>query len=182
MTEDNLTEVFEKFGLIKSVKVIRDDNGESRGFGYVSYMAPQDAQQAVISANNTCILKNNIMVSFARNKRRFFKKGPHAHQQQNTYHNQQEQQQAQQAQEEVAAAQPAAAGVEPITEEERTAIGEFLFKIGYEQFKDETVSGKVTGMILDSLSPAELRVLSKNANQAKNKIIEAKNFLDTNQK
>lgn len=178
LTEEALAQIFEKFGGLKSVKVIRDVNGESRGFGYVSYFAPQDAQQAAISTNNTCIIKNAIQVSFARYKKKFVngkKMPPH----------QQGQQQQQQRMEKGAPQQQVQEEIheeEKMEEEEKGAIGEFLFKIAFEQFNDEGVSGKVTGMILDSLRPSELRALKSNEEMAKAKIAEAKNFLDMNQK
>lgn len=174
LNEEALAQIFEKFGELKSVKVIRDTNGESRGFGYVSYHVPQDAQKAVISTNNTCIGKNTIQVSFAKFRKRFVggKKPIHQHAQRMDKapaHGQQQQQQQEEEQEQ-------------ISEEEKAAIGEALFKIAFEQFNEEAVSGKVTGMILDSLRPAELRALKDNVDMAKAKITEAKNFLDMNQK
>lgn len=181
LTEEALAQIFEKFGGLKSVKVIRDVNGESRGFGYVSYFAPQDAQQAAISTNNTCIIKNAIQVSFARYKKKYVNGKKMA-----PAHNQQQQQQrmdkAPQQQQQVPPPQQQQQEEEKMEEEEKGVIGEFLFKIAFDLFNDEGVSGKVTGMILDSLRPSELRALKSNEEMAKAKIAEAKNFLDMNQK
>lgn len=45
--EQKLTEVFSKHGKITSVCVMKDENGKSRGFGFVNFERHEDAQKAV---------------------------------------------------------------------------------------------------------------------------------------
>jgi polyadenylate-binding protein len=45
--DEELKEMFEPFGAITSCKVMRDDKGESRCFGFVCYVNPEDATKAV---------------------------------------------------------------------------------------------------------------------------------------
>ena len=50
-TEDNLKEIFGKFGPITSVVVMREGDGKSRCFGFVNFENPDDAAQAVEDLN-----------------------------------------------------------------------------------------------------------------------------------
>ncbi|CDI80997.1 polyadenylate-binding protein, putative [Eimeria acervulina] len=45
--DDKLRELFEPFGPTSSVKVMRDEKGVSRGFGFVCFVSPDDASKAV---------------------------------------------------------------------------------------------------------------------------------------
>jgi polyadenylate-binding protein len=47
--DDALRARFAEFGNITSVKVMRDDKGISRGFGFVCYSTPEEAKSAVNS-------------------------------------------------------------------------------------------------------------------------------------
>ncbi|EAZ06502.1 hypothetical protein OsI_28747 [Oryza sativa Indica Group] len=50
-TEDNLKEIFGKFGPITSVVVMREGDGKSRCFGFVNFENPDDAARAVEDLN-----------------------------------------------------------------------------------------------------------------------------------
>ncbi|KAM4610101.1 polyadenylate-binding protein 1-like [Polymixia lowei] len=50
-TDENLKEVFSKFGKTLSVRVMKDERGRSRGFGFVNYCSHEDAQKAVEEMN-----------------------------------------------------------------------------------------------------------------------------------
>ncbi|OAY78553.1 Polyadenylate-binding protein 2, partial [Ananas comosus] len=50
-TEENLKEIFGKFGEITSVVVMREGDGKSRCFGFVNFENPDDAAQAVQELN-----------------------------------------------------------------------------------------------------------------------------------
>lgn len=45
--DEKLHEVFAPFGTITSAKIMRDDKGVSRGFGFVCFMSPEEATKAV---------------------------------------------------------------------------------------------------------------------------------------
>ncbi|EOY33626.1 Poly(A) binding protein 7, putative [Theobroma cacao] len=45
--EDQLKEFFNICGMVKSVKIMRNDNGISRGFGFVCFSKPEEAERAI---------------------------------------------------------------------------------------------------------------------------------------
>ncbi len=47
VTEEELREHFSQCGSITSAKLMRDDKGISRGFGFVCYSNPEEAIKAV---------------------------------------------------------------------------------------------------------------------------------------
>uniref|UniRef100_A0A671Q3T6 RRM domain-containing protein n=1 Tax=Sinocyclocheilus anshuiensis TaxID=1608454 RepID=A0A671Q3T6_9TELE len=51
MDDEKLKEVFNKFGPALSIRVMTDDSGKSRGFGFVSFERHEDAQRAVDEMN-----------------------------------------------------------------------------------------------------------------------------------
>lgn len=53
LDEDKLKEMFEKYGVVKSVAVMKDRDGNSRGFGFVALEKHEDAQKAVDELNGT---------------------------------------------------------------------------------------------------------------------------------
>ncbi|KZV99711.1 hypothetical protein EXIGLDRAFT_724268 [Exidia glandulosa HHB12029] len=53
---------FRHYGHIVSARVMRDDRGNSRGFGFVSYQTPDQAARAMAAMNNSHIGTKNIVV------------------------------------------------------------------------------------------------------------------------
>uniref|UniRef100_A0A8C7ZY51 Polyadenylate-binding protein n=1 Tax=Oryzias sinensis TaxID=183150 RepID=A0A8C7ZY51_9TELE len=51
LTDEKLKEAFSAFGKTLSVRVMRDEKGRSRGFGFVNYAHHEDAQKAVDEMN-----------------------------------------------------------------------------------------------------------------------------------
>ncbi|GJY90698.1 polyadenylate-binding protein 7 [Tanacetum coccineum] len=51
MTEDLLKEKFSMFGNIVSLVIAREENGTSKGFGFVSFENPDDAKKAATTMN-----------------------------------------------------------------------------------------------------------------------------------
>ncbi|KAI4817801.1 hypothetical protein KUCAC02_011177 [Chaenocephalus aceratus] len=51
MDEEKLRDVFSKYGQAMSIRVMTDESGKSRGFGFVSFDRHEDAQQAVDEMN-----------------------------------------------------------------------------------------------------------------------------------
>lgn len=53
ITEATLQEKFSSFGKIVSLGITKDNNGMSRGFGFVNYENPDDAKRALEAMNGT---------------------------------------------------------------------------------------------------------------------------------
>lgn len=51
ITEEFLMEKFSEFGKIVSLVISKDDNGASRGFGFVNFDNPDDAKKVVEAIN-----------------------------------------------------------------------------------------------------------------------------------
>ena len=67
--EEALRELFSKFGVVKSAKVIADrESGKSRGFGFVEMDNSEEAEAAMKSLNNKDIDGRNMAVSVAKEK------------------------------------------------------------------------------------------------------------------
>ncbi|KAM7193743.1 nucleic acid-binding protein [Rhypophila sp. PSN 637] len=52
-TEEHLKSLFEKFGSIASVRIVRDAGKMSRGYGFVHFTNEQDRQEAIRNLDNT---------------------------------------------------------------------------------------------------------------------------------
>lgn len=64
-----LTEMFSKFGPTLSVRVMTDERGNSRGFGFVSFEKHSDAKQAVDELNRTELSGRHMYVGRAQKRR-----------------------------------------------------------------------------------------------------------------
>lgn len=64
MHEDQLEKLFGNFGNIKSVKIMVDENGVSRGFGFVCFESKQDAQKALEKMNGYPLKDKRLQISF----------------------------------------------------------------------------------------------------------------------
>ena len=47
MDDDELRRVFSHYGTVTSAKIMRDEKGFSRGFGFVCFMTPEEANKAL---------------------------------------------------------------------------------------------------------------------------------------
>uniref|UniRef100_A0A452GNN2 Polyadenylate-binding protein n=1 Tax=Gopherus agassizii TaxID=38772 RepID=A0A452GNN2_9SAUR len=68
MDDDRLREIFSKFGKTLSVRVMMDDTGRSKGFGFVNFEKHEEAQKAVADMNGKQI--NGRMVFVGRAQKR----------------------------------------------------------------------------------------------------------------
>jgi RNA recognition motif-containing protein len=69
-TDDNLRELFGKFGAVSSAKVITDrESGRSRGFGFVEMAAEGEAKDAIQGLNNKEIEGRALSVTIAKPKK-----------------------------------------------------------------------------------------------------------------
>uniref|UniRef100_A0A3Q2D2H1 Polyadenylate-binding protein n=1 Tax=Cyprinodon variegatus TaxID=28743 RepID=A0A3Q2D2H1_CYPVA len=67
-TDEKLKEVFSTFGRTLSVRVMKDEKGRSRGFGFVNYSHHEDAQKAVDEMNGKEINGKTIYVGRAQKR------------------------------------------------------------------------------------------------------------------
>lgn len=66
--DDRLRAEFDSFGTITSCKVMRDEQGNSRNFGFVCYSTPEEATKAVSEMNNKMIGSKPLYVALAQRK------------------------------------------------------------------------------------------------------------------
>lgn len=66
--DDKLRAEFEPFGAITSCKVMRDEKGTSKGFGFVCFSSPDEATKAVAEMNNKMIGTKPLYVSLAQRR------------------------------------------------------------------------------------------------------------------
>jgi cold-inducible RNA-binding protein len=63
-SEFTLMELFQQFGLVRSVKVVKDSyGGNFRGFGFVEMISESDAINAIKRLNNKSYFGKRIMVN-----------------------------------------------------------------------------------------------------------------------
>lgn len=71
VNEDELTEIFGKFGTVTSVKVITDKySGQSKGFAFVEMEDDTEGNQAIGELNGIELSGRNIKVNIAHEKKR----------------------------------------------------------------------------------------------------------------
>ncbi|XP_040287195.1 polyadenylate-binding protein 1-like isoform X3 [Bufo bufo] len=68
MDDERLRELFNKYGPTLSVKVMTDDSGKSKGFGFVSFEKHEDALRAVDEMNGKNVNGRSIYVGRAQKK------------------------------------------------------------------------------------------------------------------
>ncbi|KAI5123325.1 hypothetical protein M0805_001750 [Coniferiporia weirii] len=68
MDDDKLRTEFEPFGAITSCKIMRDEKGASKGFGFVCYSSPEEATKAVAEMNNKMLGTKPLYVSLAQRR------------------------------------------------------------------------------------------------------------------
>eukprot|EP00475_Leptophrys_vorax_P022590 TRINITY_DN3076_c0_g1_i1.p2 TRINITY_DN3076_c0_g1~~TRINITY_DN3076_c0_g1_i1.p2 ORF type:complete len:642 (-),score=55.01 TRINITY_DN3076_c0_g1_i1:177-2102(-) len=66
--DDLLRAEFAAFGTITSAKVMRDDKGNSRGFGFVNFATSDEAARAILEGNGRMINNRPIYVALAQRK------------------------------------------------------------------------------------------------------------------
>eukprot|EP00914_Ancora_sagittata_P023166 GHVO01045889.1.p1 GENE.GHVO01045889.1~~GHVO01045889.1.p1 ORF type:complete len:677 (+),score=84.94 GHVO01045889.1:185-2215(+) len=66
--DEKLRSEFEPFGAITSCKVMRDEKGTSKGFGFVCFSSPDEATKAVAEMNNKMIGSKPLYVSLAQRR------------------------------------------------------------------------------------------------------------------
>jgi len=67
-TDDQVREEFAQYGLINSARVMRDEKGKSRGFGFVCFSAHEEAARAVTEMNGKMFQGKPLYVALAQRK------------------------------------------------------------------------------------------------------------------
>ena len=68
VTDDELRELFEKYGDVSSSTIARDENGKSKGFGFVNYFRHEAAFKAVDELHDKEVHGQNLYVGRAQKK------------------------------------------------------------------------------------------------------------------
>lgn len=69
VTEDAIREAFAQYGTITSARVMVDNsNGQSKGFGFVCFSAPEEATKAITEMNGKMLLNKPIYVALAQRR------------------------------------------------------------------------------------------------------------------
>lgn len=67
-SDEKIKEMFEKYGSVTSAVVMRDDKGESKGFGFINYDKNDDAQKAIDDLNGKEMDGKQLYVGRAQKK------------------------------------------------------------------------------------------------------------------
>lgn len=68
VTDETLAKEFSNFGKVISAKVMTHENGQSRGFGFVSFENPKDAATAIEKKHGAYFFSKPLHVEFAQKK------------------------------------------------------------------------------------------------------------------
>ncbi|CCE89467.1 polyadenylate-binding protein TDEL_0A01350 [Torulaspora delbrueckii] len=66
--DQKLEEEFAPYGTITSVKVMRSENGKSKGFGFVCFSTPEEATKAITEKNQQIVAGKPLYVAIAQRK------------------------------------------------------------------------------------------------------------------
>ncbi|MBX3240244.1 MAG: RNA-binding protein [Chitinophagaceae bacterium] len=69
MTEDDLRNLFEQYGTVTSIKIVKDrETGRSKGFGFVEMENDTEAQNALSSLYDKEVLGRKIVINEAQER------------------------------------------------------------------------------------------------------------------
>jgi RNA recognition motif-containing protein len=69
VTEGDLKQAFEAFGLVETVKIIKDRwSGKPRGFGFIEMPDKDEAHSAIIGLNGKNLKGRNVKINEARSR------------------------------------------------------------------------------------------------------------------
>ncbi|HRP32558.1 MAG TPA: RNA-binding protein [Agriterribacter sp.] len=69
MTEDELRNLFEQYGTVNSIKIVKDrESGRSKGFGFVEMENDTEAQNALSSLYDQEIMGRKIVINEAQER------------------------------------------------------------------------------------------------------------------
>lgn len=71
LKEENIRQIFSVYGAIQDLKMVHDrETGNFRGFAFITYGDPSEAQEAVAQMNGQPVDGRNLKVTFAEDKRK----------------------------------------------------------------------------------------------------------------
>lgn len=71
LKEENIRQIFSVYGAIQDLKMIHDrETGNFRGFAFITYANPSEAEEAVAQMNGQPVDGRNLKVTFAEDKRK----------------------------------------------------------------------------------------------------------------
>lgn len=93
--DDKIRELFGEFGTITSCKIMRDEQGQTKGAGFVAFSSPEEATRAVTEMNGKMVNEKPIYVALAQRKEErkqrlqahFQQRGPGPHSMGSPQHN-----------------------------------------------------------------------------------------------
>jgi len=68
ITDEELLKLFSEHGSVANAKIMRDANGINKGFGFVCYNSPEDAQKAIAALNGSRINTKPLVVTLHQRK------------------------------------------------------------------------------------------------------------------
>ena len=69
MTEDDLRNLFEQYGTVSSIKIVRDrETGRSKGFGFVEMENDTEAQNALSSLYDKEVMGRKMVINEAQER------------------------------------------------------------------------------------------------------------------
>lgn len=68
ITDEELLKIFSDHGSVANAKIMRDTTGISKGFGFVCYNSPEDAQKAITALNGSRIRSKPLVVTLHQRK------------------------------------------------------------------------------------------------------------------
>ncbi len=68
ISEDVVRGAFAEVGEVVSVRLITDETGKMKGFGFVEMASEEDAARAIKTLNGTTLMGRNIIVNEARSQ------------------------------------------------------------------------------------------------------------------
>ncbi|XP_024538693.1 cold-inducible RNA-binding protein-like isoform X1 [Selaginella moellendorffii] len=68
VTEDLIRSTFEEFGEIDKVKIIQDHDGQSRGYGFITFATSEAANGAIYGMNGKVVAGRSIRVNEVKNR------------------------------------------------------------------------------------------------------------------
>jgi polyadenylate-binding protein len=66
--DDRLRQEFSKFGTITSARIMRDEKGNSKGFGFICFTTPEEATRAITEMNGYLLVSKPLYVGLAQRK------------------------------------------------------------------------------------------------------------------